>query len=480
MVCGPKGSGKSSFCRILANSLLTIKPAPPQPLDILKWNFHTSNEGLLFLDIDPGQPEFSPPGEISLIHMRSFNLGVPYTHPMVTSPEGNKVVRAHFVGAISPKDNPDHYLSCVFDLLHHYKLFIFQHPSCALIVNCSGWIQGSGLEILTEIILRVAFTAVVYTSQTGPMEVVESFVDATRRAGTQFHTLSSQPLNISTRTPSDLRMMQTLSYFHLDTPEAGHLRWNPSPINEIAPLVVRYAGATQDVFAVMILGEAQDPEYFSRILEGSVVGLVAIEDDSAITPSVEDLESDSSNMVSEKETDEIMIDPSDTEQPLPTSNHLNHPSILRTPDNLPYLSSTTGSLSPLPPSKSRSLGQALIRGIDPRSETLHLITPIPTSTFQALRSQHTKIIIVRGKLDPPLWAYREDLVLAAARRRRRLKAHGFADRFGVQEMRAWAEGVPWAQVVDGSRAKSSGEKVWRVRRGLKTRGEGAVDEEKGV
>lgn len=518
LICGPKGSGKSTLCRILTNSMLTSSTAQSVS------SSGTDGDGVAFLDLDPGQPEYSPSGEVSLVHVRSCNLGVPFTHPTVMSPEGDHLIRAHHVGRVSLKDDPGHYLQCAMDLLHRYTLLKHQYPACPLIVNCSGWVLGSGLEVLTELIRHWAFTDIIYTSTLGPVEVVDTLAESAGKAGTPFYTLESQSCLITTRTAADLRIMQTLSYFHLDEPEARFLRWNPSLINEIEPLVVRYSGPRQDVFGILTIGEEQGPEYLATILEGFVVGLVVIEDEAAIrceenpcqfdrpaTASEQHSEEQDAaepesnqqarfgafrvpreNVLSDSESDQAGTDStgssrSSSFRPYPgrrkrhssglkdsaamrTNSHLKHSSISRTAEDLPYASTGVGTNAPLDPSKSYSIGQALVRGINVATKTLHLITPIPQQTFEALRRQNARIMLVRGKLDAPTWAYREEYEAAAARRRRaRWEDGGKAETFGADEIRAWAEGIPWAKVVDGKEPKSQGAKVWRVRRNLRAR-----------
>ena len=481
-------------------------------------------DGVAFLDLDPGQPEYSPSGEVSLVHVRSCNLGVPFTHPTVMSPEGDHLIRAHHVGRVSLKDDPGHYLQCAMDLLHHYTLLKLQYPACPLVVNCSGWVLGSGLEVLTELIRHWTFTDIIYTSTLGPVEVVDTLAESAGEAGTPFHTLVSQPCQITTRTAADLRKMQTLSYFHLDEPEARFLRWNPSLINEIEPLVVRYSGPRQDIFGILTIGEEQGPEYLATILEGFVVGLVVIEDEAAIQCEENPCQFDSpattseqyseeqdaaepessqqarfgtfrvprENVLSDSESDQAGTDStgssrSNSFRPSPgrrkrqssglkdsaamrTNSHLKHSSISRTAEDLPYVSTGVGTNTPLDPSKSYSIGQALVRGINVGTKTLHLITPIPQQTFEALRHQNARIVLVRGKLDAPTWAYHEEYEAAAARRRRaRWEDGGKPETFGADEIRAWAEGIPWAKVVDGKEPKSQGAKVWRVRRNLRAR-----------
>lgn len=470
MICGPKGSGKSTFCRILANSLLKVNPDP-------RSSNRRGLDGIAFLDLDPGQPEYSPPGEISLLHLRSYNFGVPFTHPMLSPTEDNVLIRAHHIGHVSFKDDPGHYQRCAFDLLAQYKNMLSHYPSVPLIVNCSGWIQGSGSEVLVELIRHWHFTQVVYTSTLGPVEVVETLQESAHKARTHFSTLKTQPTQNTSRDAADIRMMRTLSYFHLDEPEGRELRWNPSPITQIPPLTVRYAGPKQDIFGIMIYGEEQDPEFIAGILEGSVVGLVAIEDDSAI--------------FSEHRSHSTM------EQTSEVPFHLQHPSIRRTPENLPYFSTGVGSNMPPDPTKSHSIGQALIRGINSTTQTLHLIVPAPLHSILLSLRESTKIVLARGKLDTPTWAYREEYVAAVSRRRQNRKEKKMAtaavgdgkgmgqghedvqtasknkddddvgddvDKDG--ELRRWAAGTPWAAL--GKEPKGTGAKVWKVRRDFKS------------
>ena len=514
MLCGPKGSGKSTFCRILANSLLTR-------MDVHSKSNNSVQGGgrVAFLDLDPGQPEFSPPGEISLVQLQSYNFGPPFTHPAPLYSKGDQLVRAHHIGAVTPKDDPDHYVRCALDLWNDYRRILKLYPSCPLIINCSGWVLGSGLEILQEFISCMSLTHIIYTSTTGLDEVVGSLMEAAKRVKTPIHTLTSQPSEFATRTAADLRMMQTLSYFHLEEPEGGNLRWNPSPLTEMAPLVVHYAGPRQAIFGIMVLGEEQDPENLMDMLAGCVVGLVAIEDDSAISvqksenvdveiessgePQIEDEQAAEDFQTTENLQDvqqtpgfNLRMDSSsdvdsDTgsvsnfrasfpleqkelrnkshnhaasaKEAKRPSAHLLHPSISRTPEGLPYLPS-----NPLDPRKSHSLGQALIRGIDASTEALHLITPIPAAALQALHGKKTKIVLVRGKLDAPVWAYKEELVAAASRRRRRKDEKGGVERMTPYEVKEWAKGVPWASVSEEG-GKGRAAKVWRVRRHLRTR-----------
>ena len=453
LVCGPKGAGKSTFCRILANALL-------QKVVATSNRNVTNNDCVAFLDLDPGQPEYSPPGDLSLLRLQSWNLGPPFTHPTSGL---NELVRAHHFGHVSPKEDQRHYFQCALDLLYHYRRMARDYRSCPLIINSAGWIQGNGLELISDMIQGMGLTDVIYMSTSGPEDVIDTLQGATSRSNAKFHQLVSQSPDLVTRTAGDLRMMQTLSYFHMGEAEGScnEMRWDPRPLTNVAPLVIHYAGPKQAIRALAILGDAPNLEFLDTfldsLLDGCVVGLVAVDQGLRAI----DREHDSAGGVGQ---DEGMADQvADTADVAP---------ILRTATEIPYLPSSKHTTSLLAPDRSFSLGQALIRGIDSSEKTIHLLTPVPATT---LRAHSPNIVLVRGTLDTPTWAYKEDLELAKAKRRIRERRLNADEGFDGEEMRRWAVRQPWAGTVDDGGRRSSG-KVRRVRRDIRYRPVGEASE----
>ncbi|KAL9009359.1 MAG: hypothetical protein Q9173_005604 [Seirophora scorigena] len=472
LVCGPKGSGKSTFSKMLTNALLTSRQKPS----------YTNNSSrdtpvVAFLDVDLGQPEFSPPGEISLVQLLRCNLGPSFTHPAALD-NGVQLVRAHHIGSISPKNDPQHYSRCVLDLIHHCKQMLVQYPSCPLIVNTAGWIQGTGLELLEDFIGRIGPTDIIYTSTQGPSEVVETISKAATEASIPLHLLASQPTEVASRNAADLRMMQTMSYFHLDEPEKGNLRWNATPINEMDPMSVHYAGPNQALFGVLLQCHELEPECIAQILEGCIVGLVVVEDNAALQQVIEGLDSRASSIEenSNDDHDDNVSPPSDSDDPdpMPSSfkknpheaRNYNHiPPLPRTLDQIPYIPFSSSLTPPLPPAYTRSIGQALVDSVEPSTQTLNLITPVPSSTLNALHNQRKKIILVRGNLETPTWAYKEDLYIQMSRRKRIAREGlyaGLAEAWGQEDSRKWAEGRSWVSFAE----KGWKGKVRRTRRNL--------------
>ena len=496
MVCGPKGSGKSTLVRLLTNDFLSKS---------------SSSSGVALLDLDPGQPEYSPPGDVSLVHLKSYNLGPPYIHPLIPEGSENNVIRAHHIGANSPRDDPYHYVQCAVELHTRYQHMLSGHPSCPLIINCCGWIQGTGLEILEQFVLTMRPTDVIYMSKTGPEEVMDVLQLAVDRIRSSLHTLSSQPSDVALRTAADLRTMQTLSYFHTDHSENSLLWWDPSPIHTKRPLVFQYAGPYQTILGIMILGAEIPFELLGDLMNGSVLGVVAVEHDSALPEDVlkacnefdqrppnprgrnidtMGLEGDGvsspdqynrdklSNQGFEELEDVNGEQLSDATEPHTPKNPAK-PTIRRTKDGLPYFFTGFGTCVPLDPSRSHCIGQVLIRAIDKQSQQLQVITPIPPATLRRYRELGIKLMLVRGKLDIPAWAYEEECVAgtAAQKERSRWRRHREAgevedsedgmsdlDDFDVE---AWAQRTPWMSVV--KKTKDRKDRVWKVRKNLKTR-----------
>jgi polynucleotide 5'-hydroxyl-kinase GRC3/NOL9 len=120
MICGPKSSGKSTLVKILTNKLLSDEG-------------NQSSTGVALLDLDPGQPEYSIPGQLSLLHLREPNLGPPFSHPWPMSK--NRLIRSHTIAAITPAEDPELYMNCALDLYAHYRMLLSQNPNCCLVVS---------------------------------------------------------------------------------------------------------------------------------------------------------------------------------------------------------------------------------------------------------------------------------------------------------------------------------------------------------
>ncbi|KAJ5499660.1 Pre-mRNA cleavage complex II Clp1 [Penicillium expansum] len=405
LICGPKASGKSTFSRYLLNHVLSPTPETE--------NGYTNTDGVAFLDLDPGQPEFAPMGQVYLARLRSPFFGPPFTHPSVDDSHHGEIVRAHHIGAASPKEDPDHYALAVMDLMDQYRSLLEKHPQCPLIINYPGWIFGQGLEVATWLVRSLGLSDVVYMSEKGPSEVVDPLGLAAREARVPLTILPSQPTDFVSRSSAQLRAMQIQSYFHMSYPsDLSTSLWSDVPLSRTRPITVDYAGPRQGILGVMVMGSQINPDLLHETLEGAIVGVVAVESPKAIMSGMatseppndeshEDIDMDSANPGAGSPADLSIAD-----------------SIVRTSEDLPYLFVGSGSCTPLDPKASNCLGLALVRSIDTSSRKLELSTPIPSSHLEKAIEQGHGIVLVRGQLDNPNWAISEEYYAARAAERR--------------------------------------------------------------
>ena len=143
---GGRNSGKSSHARFIVNYLLNERSM------------------VAFLECDPGQPEFTPNGLLSLHLVTQPLLGPALTHQR--QPSSSK-----FFGYTTPKNNPDLYLELIFDLIREYKKNYSEMP---LVVNTCGWVKGVGFDILSCILRELSEpNMILLKSEDGSRDLVD-------------------------------------------------------------------------------------------------------------------------------------------------------------------------------------------------------------------------------------------------------------------------------------------------------------------
>lgn len=373
MAIGPKSAGKSTFNRQLCNALLTR---------------HTTQR-CLYLDLDPGQPEFGPPGQVSLVEVRKVALGPSFTHPASRSSRSYKLLASHTLAATSFKDDPEHYVACIRELMAAATARHKRKGLCPMIVNSCGWVNGLGAAVLTDMFDIVQVTDAIVIEGVEP-----GLAGAARARSKSCFTLPRAPRVQSLRSPADLRAMQTLAYFHARQHVASSPKWTGKAINTFRPLIVTYDGPAAGITAIASYGQTVPADFLGETIDGSLVAIVTCEDDEAMRHALFS----------------TLADETLTEEEARTSPNITESYIRRTPEGLPYLPSRqTGYLRPLDPGHSSCQGLALVRGIDTERKELHLVTPLPEGQIAEIMSK--KVILVRGSFDPPEWAYLEDLYL---------------------------------------------------------------------
>ncbi|ODV81180.1 uncharacterized protein CANTADRAFT_30064, partial [Suhomyces tanzawaensis NRRL Y-17324] len=130
MVIGNKNTGKSTYSKSLLNELLL-----------------TDSKQISYLDLDPGQSEFSAPLTLSLTDASSTNWGLNIPNSSISLDRTGST--SHFYGFTSPIHLPNTYLRILKELFNKYQRTKSQGKH--LIINTPGWIKGYGKELLSSI-----------------------------------------------------------------------------------------------------------------------------------------------------------------------------------------------------------------------------------------------------------------------------------------------------------------------------------------
>lgn len=480
LVCGPKASGKSTFSRYLLNHVLSPTPETE--------GGYANTDGVAFLDLDPGQPEFTPMGQVYLARLQNPFFGPPFTHPSLDDSSNGEIIRAHHIGATSPKEDPDHYALAVMDLMDQYRSLLEKHPQCPLIINYPGWIFGQGLEVATWLVRTLGLSDVVYMSEKGPSEVVDPLALAAREAHVPMTILPSQPTDFVSRSSAQLRAMQIQSYFHMSHPiDLKTSIWSEQPLSRTRPLTVNYAGARQGIMGIMVMGSQINPDLLHETLEGAIVGVVAVESPRALFNGI--MSPEESTQETSETNPGLDIDMDSGNPVMGKFENCVADSIVRTHEDLPYLFVGSGSCTPLDPKASYCLGLALVRSIDTCSQKLELYTSIPPSHIQNSIEKGHGLVLVRGQLDNPNWAISEEYHAARAAERLYQESTSAAKKAGdpkeqgrdsdpskhnrtlalLRDRVRRASHVPWMTVVeDNSRhqreATARERSLWKLRK----------------
>lgn len=389
LVVGPKGCGKSTLCRAMVNKLLTA----PAPL---------TRSTCMWLDLDPGQSEFSPSGQISLVQIQDPVLGPPFTHAFTHPASSFRTIRSHAIAALSPKEDIDHFNACISDLIKAWKQARIDFPQAPLVINSSGWVSGAGLDILLHTLQQVSPTDLVLSNGLEPA-TVQVITDAKPPQSKVWMIPSVRTVRNAAANPrstAELRQMQSMAYFHSIGESAALVC---RPLDTIKPWRVRLRGRNPGLAGILSYHEPIPAGMAPVVLTGMTAALVSVQ------------ASEAKRILAAGNSGSFLV------------------------GEIPLLQPTAPGASspPLDPSMSECLGQVLIRSIDTDCGFMDILTPIPGTTltsFSHRTSAQTghdesgntsdsedddntelSLFLVRGRFDPPDWAFLEGVHYQAAR-----------------------------------------------------------------
>lgn len=155
IILGGKNTGKSTFLRLLCETFMN------------KTNINedgsttTCQDDIWYLDLDPGQPEYSEPECISLTEIRPNHNPVSLGQHL--GQHNFKFLKQLYYGATSPQENPSLYLNQIDDLIEFFENKRFVGTS---LLNLPGWIKGFGMNIVNHVIRQYKPTHIILIDST--------------------------------------------------------------------------------------------------------------------------------------------------------------------------------------------------------------------------------------------------------------------------------------------------------------------------
>ncbi|TPX36291.1 hypothetical protein SmJEL517_g01423 [Synchytrium microbalum] len=254
-VIGSKHVGKSTFARYLTNSLLNQYAA------------------LSYLDADLGQPELSPVAVVSLHTVSNYLLGPPFTHLDSTTS------KSVFLGASSPKDEPDAYLDALSELVRE-RNENDESRTIPCVVNTSGWVKGMGFDLLSHFILTLKPTHIIHvTDDSTPSKNLPADFGQilAQMAGPQLnYTVPAitmieavdETVARSRFSAMDFRTLNLQSYFCIPTSMQTTIPTYTHPTCQTP------TSASCSSIQIQFVHGSVPPQHTLRALNGTIVGLV--------------------------------------------------------------------------------------------------------------------------------------------------------------------------------------------------------------
>lgn len=260
-VVGAKNCGKSTFTKALLNNLVLA-----------------GKQKVAYLDLDPGQSEFSVPWTLSLTVHDS-----PTFFPYFTQPHSTDDVILRYYGFSSPADLPEHYTNCCKYLYDHYCENL-RPKGISLIVNTPGWIKGFGKELLILITKFMTPDQLVYLTHNDSVNLGDFQADEFEAqdnpdeevlAGLTYGILTTVKgtRRTSKFSAAQLRIHNKLLYFH----RTRRLQFDFSHhILQDAPLKLGY-GTSGPVTAICALNyDLENEKDVPIVADASIMGMCMI------------------------------------------------------------------------------------------------------------------------------------------------------------------------------------------------------------
>ncbi|KAJ6261811.1 hypothetical protein Dda_2610 [Drechslerella dactyloides] len=429
-ITGAKSAGKSTFARCLTNAITSQSP----------------RRAVVYLDLDPGQPSFTPPCMVSLHRITS-----PIVAPSFAGPRSAELLRQHHIGYASPREDPKYYLRCAANLFREFRAQSEREgEQPTLIVNTCGWIKGMGRELLHELVQLCGPTDVVGLGDVDGVfaEILPSESTARRHlpeaagtgatAGNASSSSGSQPF-----TPAELRMLQTIAYFHSLPGIGSGSSSGPAAgfdfsrhLTAVPPLLAGYTGPGRVIHGMTVLDTHVPRDLLFAATTATIVAVNLVKADDADHP-----------------VNRYLADAYDADHRAGNEREYENGK----DGAAPYICSSEfdGTSSLVPAEKTMTIGLAILRGVDETNGQVQLLMPVGEDALNAWLEKGYRVVLCRGRDEIPVWLMWD--WRSEQQQRKRTGADG--------------KRVPYLDFVVGGEVTGKGAKEWKVRRNIMRRGQ---------
>lgn len=234
------------------------------------------------LDFDPGQTELSLPACVSLTLVTEPLLGPPYTHHAEAS---SPYVKQIMIGSVNPQFGLQRYIKAVKQLFELSKA----QADCPLVVNTMGWTVGTGLDLILDTIRIVQPTHVIqiqggnrknnYDIVLNPSVVQHTLGGVVTKPREndlhyslmEINSLSGRKDKVTTFTPKLLRELAVS--LHLSDAVSDFLESNKGDQEETHNIVI----VQWPEVALHVCGTAVPKQRILQVLNGSLIAMCHVD-----------------------------------------------------------------------------------------------------------------------------------------------------------------------------------------------------------
>jgi hypothetical protein len=259
LVLGNKGTGKSSFIKFAIDRLLDRFPT------------------ICRLEADPGQPELTAPGVLSLALYEKSS-----SRPQISS--------QRLLGFVNPATNPFRYID-VLSRVH--QDYVERHPSVPLFVNMHGWSTGTGIQtweaaitvIRPDLLIYLGSDASEFEIQPNNPFVAEDMMlpapEWTFLPAVIILEDDEEGLNLAKETSADRRWKKYAAHFRPDLLKKDEYK-SCHPADFFKYPFVRLLRLERSKVAIKFSPEIQEPEDALRAIDSLIVGLCNAQSDQLV------------------------------------------------------------------------------------------------------------------------------------------------------------------------------------------------------